>query len=133
MSGEVSLRSKLCAYVKRKYRAQPERLWARYPDYFIFRRADNRKWFALVMNIPRSKLGLDGEEEVDVLNVKLPDARLVDLLTAQPGYFPGYHISRGSWVSILLDGTVPMEEIKHWLAESYAVTGPKPKRGGKQP
>ena len=128
-----SFRGRLCAHIRRKYGAQPERLWARYPDYLVFRRADNRKWFALVMNLPRLKLGLAGEAEVDVLNVKLPDARLVDLLCEQPGYLPGYHISRGSWVSILLDGTVPMEEIRHWLAESYAAVGPKTKRGGVQP
>ena len=62
------------------------------------------------MNIPRSRLGLPGEDIVDVLNVKLDDPLLRDLLVQQDGYFPGYHISRGNWVSILLDGSVLIED-----------------------
>ena len=51
-----------------------------------------------------------------------------DWLAQQEGFFPGYHISRGSWVSILLDGTVPQEEIFLRIDESFAVTAAKPKR-----
>ena len=116
------MREQLFAYVKKKYKAAPEHLWSRYPDYAIFRHADNKKWFGLVMNIRRKNLGLDGEDVVDILNVKLPDPRLVDLLVQEPGYFRGYHISRGNWVSILLDGTVPFEDVCRWLAESYVTT-----------
>ena len=119
------MRKQLFAYVKKKYHAEPEHLWSRYPDYAIFRHADNKKWFGLVMDIPRSKLGLDGEDVVDILNVKLPDPRLADLLVQEPGYLPGYHISRGNWVSVLLDGSVPFEDVRRWLAESFAATASK--------
>ena len=112
-------------HIKTKYKASPEYLWMRFPAYAVFRHADNEKWFAIVMDIPAAKLGLPGEETVEILNVKLSDPFLADMLTQQPGYFKGYHISRGSWVSVLLDGTVPFEEICLWLEESYLTTASK--------
>ena len=80
------------------------------------------------MNVRRNKLGLDGEEKVDILNVKLSDPLLVDMLVRQAGYLRGYHISRGNWVSILLDGSVPFDDICNWLNESYMVTASKQKK-----
>lgn len=124
----MALRAELFDHVKKKYKAAPEHLWVRFPDYAIFRHTDNGKWFGLVMAVKKSGLGLDGEEIVDVLNVKLSDPLLVDLLIRQPGYFRGYHISRGNWVSILLDGSVPFDDICRWLDESYLTTASKEKK-----
>ena len=124
----MAFREQLFDYVKKKYKAEPEHLWMRFPDYAIFRHADNEKWFGLVMDIPRRKLGMDSDEIVDILNVKLSDPLLVDLLIRQPGYFRGYHISRGNWVSILLDGSVPFEDICRWLEESYLTTASSVKK-----
>ena len=116
------LREEVFRYVKKKYNSEIEYLWAKFPDYAIFRHKDNRKWYGLVMNVPRYRLGLPGEDIVDVLNVKVGDPLLRDLLIRQDGYFPGYHISRGNWVSILLDGTVPMEDICPQIDGSYRAT-----------
>ena len=124
----MALREQLFDYVKKKYKAVPEHLWIRFPDYAIFRHADNEKWFGLVMAIPRRKLGMDVDDIVDILNVKLSDPLLVDILIQQPGYFRGYHISRGNWVSILLDGSVPFDDICRWLEESYLTTASKEKK-----
>ncbi len=116
------MRDELFAYIEKKYKAKPEYLWERYPNYAAFRHRDNRKWFALVMDVPASKLGLAREETVDILNVKLSDPLLADLLIRQEGFYRGYHFSRGSWISILLDGTVPLEELARWLDESFRTT-----------
>lgn len=129
----MTYRDRLIDYVKKKYKAAPEYLWQRYPDYAIFRHADNRKWFGLVMNVRRDKLGLEGDEMTDILNVKLSDPFLADLLVQQPGFLRGYHISRGNWVSILLDGSVPFEDICRWLHESYAATASKQKQRNLRP
>ncbi len=116
------MREELFQYVKNKYNTAPEYPWIRFPEYAIFRHSDNRKWFGLVMNVHKEKLGLDGEDMVDILNVKLSDPLLVDMLVQQPGYMRGYHIRRGNWVSILLDGSVSFEEICGWLNESFMIT-----------
>ena len=121
MTGK-SCRDRLLAYVKRKYRVRPENLWLRFPDYAVLRHGDNGKWFGVVMEVPESALGLPGERRVHILNVKPGDPRLVDLLTHQPGFFRGWHMNRGHWVSILLDGTVPFGELCCWLDGSFLVT-----------
>ena len=118
----ASLKDAVIAYVKEKYGASPENLWMRYPNYAIFRHADNGKWFAIIMRVQRAKLGLPGNDVVDILNVKLSDPFLADLLVQQPGYMRGYHIARGNWISILMDGTVPRKDLCRWVDESYLAT-----------
>lgn len=124
----MTLREQLFEYVMKKYKAEPEYLWMRYPNYAIFRHSDNEKWFGLVMDVKRSKLGLSGDDIADILNVKLSDPLLADTLIRQPGYLRGYHISRGNWVSILLDGTVPFDDICRWIEQSYITTSSKAKK-----
>jgi len=127
-----SYRKRLTDYIASMYGCDPEVLWATDPNYWVFRHADNRKWFGLVMNIRRSRLGLAGDALVDILNVKMGDPMFAELLAQQPGYRMAYHMQRGSWVSILLDGTVPFEEIVKRVDESYAATAAKPKRPRKK-
>ena len=67
----MTLREKVFEYVKSKYQSEIEYLWKRYPSYGAFRHKDNQKWYGIVMDIPRSKLGLPGDEIVDVLDIKL--------------------------------------------------------------
>ena len=124
----MSLREKLLAFAKKRYGTAPEYPWMRFPDYAVLRHADHPKWFGLIMNIPYERLGEDRGGIVDVLNVKLPDPILMDLLLQQPGYYPGYHLHKGNWISILLDGTVPFEDICRALDESYRATASAAKK-----
>lgn len=124
----MTLREQLFDHVKKKYKADPEYLWMRFPDYAVFRHTDNEKWFGLVMNVKKKNLGINADDIVDILNVKLSDPLLLDMLVQQPGYFRGYHISRGNWISILLDGSVAFDDICRWLEESYFATASKKKK-----
>ena len=121
-------REDLFRYVQETFGVCPDYPFPKFPDYPVFRHLDNRKWFGLIMDVPREKLGLEGKEYVDILNVKLDDPLLIDILVREPGYFHGYHISRGKWVSILLDGTVPEAEIFQWLGVSYENTASRQKK-----
>jgi len=122
------MREEIFKYAKKKYGIEPDYPLPTAQDFPVLRHEDNRKWFAIIMDVLREKLGLEGAERVDVLNVKMGDSMLVDILTQQTGYFHGYHISRGNWISILLDGTVPFEDICKWIDESYVVTASKQKK-----
>ena len=102
----MAQRQNVIDYIHEKYGAEIEYLWMRYPSYGIFRHADNQKWYALMMDVPRSKLGQPSDEIVDILNVKLDDPLLRDFLVQREGFLPGYHISRGNWISIVLDGSI---------------------------
>ena len=121
-AGSASVRAEVCRLIERKYGAAPERLWLRFPEYEVFRHADNRKWFALIMDIPAKKLGMTDSGIVDIINLKLPDSMLVQLFTSRPGFYSGYHISKGSWVSVLLDGSVPVDDIAPVIELSFMAT-----------
>ena len=146
-----TIRNDIFKYVKKKYGIEPD-----FPfkspkaaiEYPVLRHEDNRKLFALFMDVSRDKLGVDmanptkdgregtlgyGEERVDIVNVKLEDPLLVDILIQQDGYFRGYHISRGNWISILLDGTVPLKEIYPLIDESFLVTASRQKKQKARP
>lgn len=40
-------------------------------------------------------------------------------------YFRGWHMNKKSWVTALLDGTVPVGELRNLLDESYRLAGEK--------
>ena len=90
-----------------KYKTDPEYLWRRFPRYAVLRHDDNRKWYGLIMDVPRENLGLQGKERVDILNVKLSDSFYADMLTRQEGYFKGYHISAGTGYRYCLTVRLP--------------------------
>ena len=120
-------RNDLETYLLKTYPAEVDFPWARYPNYEVFRHPDNRKWFALMMDVPRNKLGLAGEERLDVVNVKC-DPILLASLQATSGFFPAYHMSKASWITAALDGSVPEETLKMLLERSFAATAGKGKK-----
>lgn len=71
---------------------------------------------------PRKAFGLEGEGSAEIVSLKLRDPLLADMLTQRPGYLRGYPSGKWNWVSIVLDGSVPIEEICRLLDESYAAT-----------
>ena len=127
------MRTRVITYIQEKYGAGPEYLWRRFPDYAVFRHEDNNKWFAFITDVPGDRFGRGAGERVDLLNVKTGDQFLAEMLLQQPGYFSGYHISRGSWISVVLDGTVPFEDICELLETSYLATASAKKRRQARP
>ena len=124
----VSFREQIYEYVKKQYNSKIEILWARYPNYAVFRNNATKKWYGIIMDIPYKKLGVDKDGIVDVLNVKVNDFMLKDLLIQQDGIFDAYHIARGNWVSILLDGTVDIKQIFGLIDLSYKAVDKKSKK-----
>ncbi len=120
-------REQFIQYISDEYGIDGECLWVKYPLYRVFRHPGNRKWFALVMDVPRNKLGLEGTEKLDVANLKC-DPNLIGSLRGKSGIFPAYHMSKTSWITVSLDGSVPDKHIKMLLDMSYDATATKMKR-----
>lgn len=114
-------KDELIKYIEENYGAEPEHLWPKYPEFCIFRHANNRKWFVLLSTVPGDKLGLPGDRAVDIMNVKCGPALLGSLLETK-GFFPAYHMNKSNWVTVLLDGSVPNDEIIGVLDISFALT-----------
>ena len=121
----MDIKVEVFKYIEKKYKAKPEYLWRRFPNYAIFRHSDNKKWFSLIMDVEKEKLGLVGKSKVYILNIKMDDVEFRDALIGKKGYFKGYHISRGNWVTILLDGTVNVKEIYNLIDISFLATASK--------
>ena len=120
-------REELEVYILNYYATQPDYPWADTPRAAVFRHAGNRKWFALVMEVPRDKLGLPGTEKFDIVNFKC-DPLLIASLRGETGIFPAYHMNKASWITAALDGSVPAETIELLLDVSYELTKPKIRR-----
>ena len=120
-------RLELEKYIYDTYGVMPEYPWEKYNSYGVFRHCDNKKWFALVMSIKKSKLGLDGDGYIDVVNMKCAP-EIMDDLYSESGVFPAYHMSKKHWLTLTLDGTCSDETIK-WVARiSYDLTRRKIKK-----
>lgn len=109
--------------IKEKYNVLPEFLLESNPNYGIFRNESSNKWFTIIMNIDRNKLDFKMSGEVEVLNVKLDD--LVDTYLKKEGIYPAYHMSKKSWVSIILDNTLSNKEIMNLIDISYDLSNRK--------
>ena len=115
-------------YVQDRYGVGPEYLWGKHPNYAVFRHPGSRKWFGLIMDIPCGRLDLDGDGLVDVMDLKCGQL-MVGSLLAQDGYLPAYHMSKSSWISVLLNETVPDGQIFPLLELSYDSVAPKDIKG----
>ena len=124
---QISQQERIAQYIQDRYGVGPEYLWARYPNYAVFRQPASRKWFAAVMDVPRKSLDLTGDGTADVMDLKCGPV-LVGSLLAQDGFLPAYHMSKSSWISVLLDETVPDEQIFPLIELSYDSVAPKRKK-----
>lgn len=122
-----SLRNIVIEMAKSKYNTEPEQLWVKYPGYEVLRHQNNRKWYGIIMDVPKSKLGLSGEEYVDILDLKA-DPVMAGSFLQNSGIMPGYHMHKGNWITVLLDGSVPMNVIELLLDTSFELTSRKKAR-----
>lgn len=67
----------------------------------VFRHAGNSKWYAIMMRVSRRKFGIDSDEVVDVVNLKLP-LEMFGSFGAADGVYPAYHMNKLHWISVLL-------------------------------
>ena len=121
---KISFRKQILDFVNKKYGVHGDSPWEKYPDFVVLRHADNQKWFGLVMNIPKNKLGLNGDDMVDVINLKKDDV-VIGGFIKQYGILRAYHMNKASWISVLLDGTVPLKDIEFLINVSYELTKKK--------
>lgn len=122
MNKNRATRTDIFKFVSQKYGTTPEYLWARTPNFAVLRHPDNNKWYAIIMDLPRKTMKLDGDGTVDVMNVKC-DTVLMGMLLGGPGYRPAYHMNKSNWISIILDDSIGRDEIFNLIQQSYILAG----------
>ena len=118
-------RQSIIDFIKEEFNVDGEHLWMTFPDYMVFRNPAGGKWFAVLMDVGRDKLGLDGEGREDILNVKCDPVLIGSLIKDRSSYLPGYHMNKNSWLTVLLGGNAGENEIKDLIALSRELTEKK--------
>ena len=119
---------------KQSFLAYCRDTWGTEPDYpfeedfetAVLRHGSNRKWYALVMRVPRRKFGLDSDEMVEVVNLKLP-VEMFGSFGASDGVYPAYHMNKLHWISVLLPDA-PEETVQFLTGVSFEATADKKRR-----
>jgi len=117
----MSNKQSVLGYAKKTYHTQPDHPFHHFPGYIALRHGAAGSWYALVMNVPRERLGIPGAGAVDVLDVKLPPEK-VQALQKKPGFLPAYHMDKTHWISIVLDDSVADDLVCSLMDESFELT-----------
>ena len=100
-------RSQLDKYITDYYGVRAERLFEKNPGFQVYRHNDTKKWFAMIMDLPESRLGLDGQKITDVV---ISEATLsYRVAEAGRAFYPAYHMNKENWITVALDERVPMK------------------------
>lgn len=127
----LTQRAQLLAFAADAYGTAPDFPWRDDPDSAVLRHADSGKWYALVMRVPPSRLGLADGPPLDVVNLKIDPLAIGSLIDGVQ-YFPAYHMNKTHWLTVRLDGAVPWAQLTALVAMSYALSGKGPVRRAKK-
>lgn len=111
------LKDEYIAWVKRQFGAEPDFPWPDTPDYCVFR-CPNEKWFALVMRLKYKQLGLTGDEEVWVVNMKADQVEIPNLIDHK-SIFPAWHMNKKHWITVFLTAVTDFEKLCELTLKSY--------------
>ena len=109
---------KIIEYARDKFGDSEEYLWEKFPDNAVLRRGDTKKWYAAILTAQYCKLGIDREGTVEIIDMRINPEEL-DKIADNKTYFRGWHMNKKSWLTMLLDGSAPLDEIIKRLNESY--------------
>lgn len=116
------------SYIEEVYGVKPEYPFKSTPQNGIFRNPANGKWFAvLFQELPLEKLGVNSRDRADVLNLKC-DPLLSFNVVDNERVFPGFHMNKEHWISVVLDGSLSMEELQMLISLSYELVSTGKKR-----
>ena len=127
MIGDPAMtKQELLEYCLDTYRTSPDYLFDEDFETAVLRYADNRKWYAIVMKVSRRKFGIDSDEVIDVVNLKLP-TEMFGSFGAADGVYPAYHMNKLHWISVLLPDA-PNDVVQFLLNASFEATKSKIKQ-----
>jgi len=114
----------IISYLRETYGDEPEYLWKKFTNNAVWRRKDNKKWYCILLTVSKRKLGIDSDEIVEVIDFRVLPEKLKTLIDNQK-YYPGYHMNKKHWGTIILDGSVEFSEICGRINDSYLLANKK--------
>ena len=112
------LKDDFIVWIKSKFGAEPDYPWPDDAPYSFVFRCPNEKWFALVMRIKYRQLGLTGDENVWVVNMKAEQDDIPNLVDHK-SIFPAWHMNKKHWITILLTAATDFNKLCELTEKSY--------------
>ncbi len=108
-------------YIYQKYNDKLEFLWEKFDDNAICRNKQNNKWYAVFLKISEKKLGLESDNQVEIIDLRYQKEKIENLLKNK-NIFPGYHMNKKSWITLKLDNSLTTKEIYNLIDNSYKLS-----------
>ncbi|WP_407421613.1 MmcQ/YjbR family DNA-binding protein [Methanobrevibacter sp.] len=113
---KLSQTKRLMDKVENTYNTDLEFLWEKFPKDAIYRNKDNNKWFVLLVALDKSKIGLDGEGEIEIAVLKHDNvSNVIDGVSI----LEGYHMNKKHWITVPLDERISDEKLFELVENSY--------------
>lgn len=117
-------RKEIFEWCRQQYGTEPDYPWN--DRNAALRHKENNKWYGVIIEVDRQKLGMDGNGVIDILNVKC-DPVMIGSLRMREGFYPAYHMNKDKWITILMDRPELNQITKDLLSISYELTKTKKK------
>ncbi len=108
-------------YIKKKYKDELEFLWEKFDDNAIWRNKQNNKWYALLLTVSESKLGIESDDIIEIIDLRYQKEKIEEIIDNK-NIFPGYHMNKKSWITIKLDNSVDIKQIYKLIDNSYKIS-----------
>lgn len=115
---------KIINYIQKKYNDMPEYLWEKFPRNAVFRRKDNKKWYAAILTAKKCKIGVQGDEIAEIIDLRA-NTEDIPYLIKKNYIYPGYHMNKKHWITIVLDKSAPVEKVYEMIDVSYNIAAKK--------
>ena len=104
-------------YIKNQYGDELEFLWPKFPNNAIWRRKDNKKWYSLIISLPRNKLKQAGDGIVEIIDVRITedDLKLID----NKSILEAYHMNKKHWITLIIDNSLDNAFVFNLIDKSY--------------
>lgn len=104
-------------YIKNQYGDELEFLWPKFPNNAIWRRKDNKKWYSLIISLPRNKLKQAGDGIVEIIDVRITedDLKLID----NKSILEAYHMNKKHWITLIMDNALDNAFVFNLIDKSY--------------
>lgn len=111
-------RERVFDFVRAELNTKLETPWAKHPEFYVMKTANRQKWYGLMMRISYQLLDPQQSGIVDVLNLKAPPLKIVDLIDYQT-FYPAYHMNKKHWVSVVVDEKINLKQLQALIRQSY--------------
>ena len=112
----------IIGFVRETYGDELEFLWTKFPDNAVWRRKDNKKWYGAVLTVSGKKIGLKSDKMEEIIDLRM-SAEDAETVLARAHYYPGWHMNKKSWYTLVLDGSIADDELKQRIRESFDLAG----------